>query len=72
METTSTTGIQYMMKKRLHENEESFQKKCWDITKQNPKTQDEFAEAAKISQLRQNELDFGCVYSKEVKSHIHS
>jgi len=72
METTNTKGIQYIMHKRKHENEQSFQEKCWNITKQCPQTQQEFNNAAKISQLRQNEKDFGCVYSKDVKSHIHT
>lgn len=72
METTSTTGVQYIMQKRLHENEQSFYEKGWNITKQNPQTQEEFLEAKKKSQLRQNEKDFGCTYSKTCKTHLTS
>ena len=70
METTSTTGIQYIMQKRPYENEQSFYEKGWDITKQNPQTQEDFLETKKISQLRQNEKDFGCTYSKACKIHM--
>jgi hypothetical protein len=70
METTSTSGIQYIITKRPYENEQYFYEKGWDITKQNPQTQDQFLEAYKISQLRQNEKDLKCVYSKSVKKHI--
>ena len=70
METTSKTGIQYIMQKRPQENEQSFYEKGWDITIQNPQIQEEFLEAKNISQLRQNEKDFGCKYSKACKEHI--
>ena len=45
METTSKTGIQHIMQKRPHENEQSFYEKGWDITRQNPQIQEEFLEA---------------------------
>lgn len=67
METTSVTGIQYIVEKRQYENENAFYKKCWDITKQNPQSQDDFKLALKISQLRQNEKQFGCKYPNNVQ-----
>ena len=68
METTSITGIQYIVTKRQYENDQAFYEKCWDITKQNPSTQEEFKMAFKISQLRQNEKQLGCKYPSNVKN----
>ena len=67
METTSKYGFQYLMKKKEFENDESFYNKCWNITSLNPQSQQEFNKNKKQCQLIQNELDFGCTYSKAQK-----
>ena len=63
METTSKTGIQYISNKKKYELDESFYNRCWYITEKSPTTDTSFKEAIKLSELRQNNIDYGCIYT---------
>lgn len=63
METTSKTGIQYIIEKKQFENSDSFHEKCWNITNKQPKTQKEFLKTYLKCQLKQNEIDLKCEYN---------
>ena len=63
METTSKSGIQYIIKKKQFENRESFYEKCWNITKQEPKTNEEYIQIYNKCQLKQNEIELNCKYT---------
>ena len=65
METTSKSGIQYIIEKREFENSDSFHEKCWDITRKEPKTQEQFHKTYKKSQLKQNEIELKCKYENK-------
>ena len=62
METTSKTGIQYVIDKKEFENRDSFHEKCWNITNEEPKTQEEYKKTFMKCQLKQNKVEFGCKY----------
>lgn len=62
METTSKTGIQYVIDRKKFENRDSFHEKCWNITNKEPKTQEEYKKAFIDCQLKQNEIELGCKY----------
>ena len=64
METTSKSGIQYIIEKKEFENRDSFHEKCWNITKKEPKTQSEFQKTYRQCQLIQNENELNCKYNK--------
>jgi hypothetical protein len=62
METTSKSGIQYIIEKKEFENRDSFHEKCWNITNVEPKTQENFQKVYKKCQLKQNETELNCKY----------
>ena len=62
METTSKSGIQYIIEKNPFENSESFHEKCWNITNIGPKSQEEFQKTYMKCQLIQNEIELDCKY----------
>jgi len=70
IETMSSNGIQYINTKKSYEQEESFYNKSWNITNQNPETEELYKQACKISQLRQNKIDYNCTYSSEIEEKI--
>ena len=67
METTSKSGIQYIIEKRPFENRDSFHEKCWNITQEEPKSQEEFQKTYRKCQLKQNEIDLNCKYEINMK-----
>ena len=62
METTSKSGIQYIIEKKEFENRDSFHEKCWNITNIEPKTQETFQKVYMKCQLKQNEIELNCKY----------
>jgi len=62
METTSKSGIQYIIEKKEFENRDSFHEKCWNITNVEPNTQEIFQKVYKKCQLKQNEIELDCKY----------
>jgi hypothetical protein len=62
METTSKSGIQYIIEKKTFENSDSFHEKCWNITNIEPKSKDEFQKVYMKCQLKQNEIELNCKY----------
>jgi hypothetical protein len=64
METTSKSGIQYIIKRKQFENQEMFYEKCWNITTQEPKTDEEYIKIYNKCQLKQNKIEFNCDYTK--------
>ena len=62
METTSKTGIQYIIEKKKFENRDSFHEKCWNIANIEPKTQETFQKVYMKCQLKQNEIELKCKY----------
>ena len=70
MEVTSKSGFQYNLQKRKYELNESFYERCWYIVKKEPKNEQELEEAIKLSKLRQNYREFGCIYPKPIQELI--
>lgn len=62
METTSKSGIQYIIEKKEFETRESFHKKCWNITNIEPNTQETFQKVYMKCRLKQNEIELKCKY----------
>ena len=62
METTSKSGIQYIIEKKEFENLDSFHEKCWNITNREPNTQDTFEQVYMKCHLKQNEIELNCKY----------
>ena len=62
METTSKSGIQYIIEKKEFENRDSFHEKCWNITNIEPNTQETFQKVYMNCQLKQNEIELNCKY----------
>lgn len=62
METTSKSGIQYIIEKKEFENRDSFHEKCWNITNIEPTTQESFQKVYMKCQLKQNEIELKCKY----------
>ena len=67
METTSKSGIQYIIEKKPFENSDSFHEKCWNITNIGPKSQEEFQKTYMKCQLIQNEIELDCKYKIKCK-----
>lgn len=62
METTSKSGIQYIIEKKEFENRDSFHEKCWNITNIEPNTQETFQKVYMKCRLKQNEIELKCKY----------
>ena len=65
METTSKSGIQYIIQKKQFENHNAFYEKCWNITQQEPKTDKAYVKIYNKCQLKQNEVELHCKYDKK-------
>lgn len=67
----SYNGYSYFIEKYENESEIYYYKRCWLITKNNPKNDEEYQKIDKMSRLWININYLGCQYNDDVMKQVH-